>query len=107
MYGPGVPLPKVVYIVVRKHHNTRLFPLEDRMERDSDGTTGNVRPGMVVDRVVTKPGEFDFFLNSHAAIQGTNKPAHYQVLWDEVGVGADVVQLAAFWLCHTFCRCDR
>jgi eukaryotic translation initiation factor 2C len=51
--------------------------------------------------------EFDFYLNSHAGLQGTNKPAKYSVLADEVGFSADSLQLLSHWLCHTFCRCTR
>jgi hypothetical protein len=32
--------------------------------------------------------------------QGTNKPAHYHVLLDEIGFGADGVQLLAYWMCY-------
>jgi len=64
-------------------------------------------PGTVVDRTICSPYEFDFFLNSHAGIQGTNKPAHYHVLVDEIGFGADGLQLLTYWLCFTYCRCTR
>lgn len=43
----------------------------------------------------------------HAGIQGTNKAAKYNVLYDENGFSADSMQLLTYWLCHTFCRCTR
>ena len=36
-----------------------------------------------------------------------NKPAHYHVLVDEIGFGADGMQLLTYWLCYTYCRCTR
>lgn len=48
--------------------------------------------GTVVDSAVTHPTEHDFFLVSHAGIQGTSRPAHYHVLWDDNAVAADELQ---------------
>lgn len=42
-----------------------------------------------------------------AGLQGTNKPAHYSVLLDEIGFGPDGMQLLTFWLCFTYQRCTR
>lgn len=36
-----------------------------------------------MDRDVAHPTEFDFYLQSHAGILGTSRPAHYNVLLDE------------------------
>ena len=43
----------------------------------------------------------------HAGIQGTNKAAHYHVLVDEMGFGADGLQLLTYWLTFTYARCTR
>ena len=43
-----------------------------------------VKPGTVVDRDVTEEGMWDFFLQSHAVIQGTGRPAHCVVLLNEI-----------------------
>lgn len=48
--------------------------------------------GTVVDSVVTHPTEHDFFLVSHAGIQGTSRPTHYHVLWDDNAMAADELQ---------------
>ena len=48
--------------------------------------------GTVVDRVVVHPSEYSFFLNSHAGIQGTSRPAHYHVLLDENRFKPDELQ---------------
>ena len=52
----------------------------------------NVPPGTVVDSGVTHPRQFDFYLVPHAAPQGTARPAHYHVLYDDAGLGADELQ---------------
>ena len=54
--------------------------------------------GTVVDARITHPTENDFFLVSHAGIQGTSRPAHYHVLWDDNQLSAD--QLQAFVYKH-------
>lgn len=95
--------PPITFIVVQKRHNTRLFPTDSSMADRS----GNVLPGTLVDQAIIHPFEFDFFLNSHAGIQGTSKPAHYHVLVDENGFGPDGMQLLTYWLCYLYCRCTR
>uniref|UniRef100_A0A7R9VRT6 Piwi domain-containing protein n=2 Tax=Chlamydomonas euryale TaxID=1486919 RepID=A0A7R9VRT6_9CHLO len=95
--------PAVTFVVVQKRHNTRLLPGRDTPTDRS----GNIPPGTVVDRDICHPLQFDFYLCSHAGIQGTSKPAHYHVLIDEIGFGVDGMQLLTYWLCYTFCRCTR
>lgn len=63
--------------------------------------------GTVVDRGICHPREFDFYLNSHASIQGTSRPTHYRVLWDENKFTADSMQALCYQLCHTYARCTR
>ena len=58
--------PGITFVVVQKHHHTRLF-CEDR--RDASGTDENVPPGTTVDSGITHPYEFDFYLCSHFGIQ--------------------------------------
>ena len=41
--------------------------------------SGNCFAGTVVDRDVTHPTDHDFYLQSHAGILGTSRPAHYSV----------------------------
>jgi len=95
--------PPITFVVVQKRHNTRLFPA-----RDSEGDrSGNCVPGTVVDTGITHPSQFDFFLNSHAGLQGHNKPAHYHVLVDENGFSSDSLQLFTYWQCYLYCRCTR
>ena len=53
----------------------RLFP---QTNRDAD-KSGNCPAGTIVDRDVSHPTEFDFFLQSHGGLLGTSRPAHYSV----------------------------
>ncbi|KAF8039529.1 hypothetical protein BT93_B1907 [Corymbia citriodora subsp. variegata] len=98
-------LPPVTFIVVQKRHHTRLFP--DYNRRDTMDKSGNIQPGTVVDTRICHPTEFDFYLNSHAGIQGTSKPSHYHVLLDENNFSADALQTLTNNLCYTYARCTR
>ncbi|XP_077490208.1 protein argonaute-4-like [Amblyomma americanum] len=96
--------PALTFIVVQKRHHTRFMPANDR---DGVGKCRNVPPGTTVDSVVTHPLDFDFFLCSHFGIQGTSRPAHYYVVWDDSNFTADELQKLSFYLCHTYARCAR
>lgn len=93
--------PKITYIIVTKRHHTKFFP-----GRTND-RSGNIAPGTVVDRDITSAEYYDFYLNSHAGIQGTNKPSKYTVLVDESGMTPDALQAFVFRLAHGFARCNR
>ncbi|KAF2740119.1 stem cell self-renewal protein Piwi, partial [Polyplosphaeria fusca] len=86
---------KVTFVVVGKRHHTRFFP-PSKEESYTTGKTppagkapivnGNVQPGLFVDEVITAPEDYNFFLQSHSAIQGTARSAHYTVLEDKMGL---------------------
>ncbi|CAN6303362.1 unnamed protein product [Urochloa humidicola] len=69
--------------------------------------SGNILPGTVVDQKICHPTEFDFYLCSHAGIQGTSRPTHYHVLYDENHFTADALQSLTNNLCYTYARCTR
>ncbi|KAI5433160.1 protein argonaute 1 [Lathyrus oleraceus] len=98
--------PTVTFVVVQKRHHTRLFASDHRDKRSVD-RSGNILPGTVVDSNICHPTEFDFYLCSHAGIQGTSRPAHYHVLWDENKFSADELQSLSNNLCYTYARCTR
>ncbi|KAF6166948.1 hypothetical protein GIB67_030641 [Kingdonia uniflora] len=98
--------PPVTFVVVQKRHHTRLFA-SNHKDRSSTDKSGNVLPGTVVDSKICHPTEFDFYLCSHAGIQGTSRPAHYHVLWDENNFSADEIQSLTNNLCYTYARCTR
>ncbi|CAI0400263.1 unnamed protein product [Linum tenue] len=98
--------PPVTFVVVQKRHHTRLFA-SNHNDRNSVDRSGNILPGTVVDSKICHPTEFDFYLCSHAGIQGTSRPAHYHVLWDENKFSADALQSLTNNLCYTYARCTR
>ncbi|RIA95038.1 Piwi domain-containing protein [Glomus cerebriforme] len=95
--------PHITFVVVQKRHHTRFFPIDNR---DAD-RTGNCLPGTVVETDITHPFEFDFYLQSHAGLQGTSRPTHYHVLFDENGFNADMLQTLSYNLCYLYARCTR
>ncbi|GER56724.1 argonaute 1 [Striga asiatica] len=98
--------PTVTFVVVQKRHHTRLFA-NNHQDRHAVDRSGNILPGTVVDSKICHPTEFDFYLCSHAGIQGTSRPAHYHVLWDENKFSADALQSLTNNLCYTYARCTR
>ncbi|GLJ44154.1 hypothetical protein SUGI_0921230 [Cryptomeria japonica] len=98
--------PPVTFVVVQKRHHTRLFA-NNHKNRNTIDRSGNILPGTVVDTKICHPNEFDFYLCSHAGIQGTSRPAHYHVLWDENNFTADGMQSLTNNLCYTYARCTR
>jgi hypothetical protein len=89
LYGDASKHPKISIIIVGKRHHTRFYPTN---LNDTDGRTGNPKPGTIVDRGVTGEKLFDFFLLAHQGLQGTSKPAHYVVIKDDNKLGADQLQ---------------
>ncbi|KAL6580019.1 Protein argonaute 10 [Orobanche minor] len=98
--------PMVTFVVVQKHHHTRLFS-KDHLDRNSVDRIGNILPGTVVDSKICHPTEFDFYLCRHAGIQGTSRPAHYHVLWDENKFSVDGLQSLTNNICYTYAKCTR
>ncbi|XP_067937270.1 protein argonaute-2-like [Watersipora subatra] len=96
--------PGITFIVVQKRHHTRLFCAD---KKDLSGKSGNIPAGTTVDVGITHPTEFDFFLCSHTGIQGTSRPSHYHVLWDDNKFLADELQILTYQMCHTYVRCTR
>ncbi|KAF2502248.1 Piwi-domain-containing protein [Lophium mytilinum] len=95
--------PKVTAVIVAKRHHTRFYPTQVM----NKGTGGNCEPGTVIDVGVTDPVYFDFFLQSHDAIQGTAKPSHYFVLKNEIDLTAEQLQEFTYRLCYTYVRATR
>ncbi len=96
--------PGITFIVVQKRHHTRLFCSD---KKEQSGKSGNIPAGTTVDIGITHPTEFDFYLCSHQGIQGTSRPSHYHVLWDDNRFDADELQQLTYQLCHTYVRCTR
>ncbi|GAB6020037.1 argonaute 1 [Chamberlinius hualienensis] len=96
--------PPITFITVQKRHHTRLFPVN---REDARGKSGNVPAGTTVDTDIVHPNDFDFYLCSHQGIQGTSRPAHYYVLYDDSNFDADTIEKLTYHLCHLYARCSR
>nr|AAW25407.1 SJCHGC02502 protein [Schistosoma japonicum] len=91
--------PAITFIVVQKRHRIRFKP--------NDPRSRNVEPGTVVDTNITHPREFDFYICSHEGIQGTSKPSHYHILYDDSNFSSDALQIFSYYLCYAYMRCSR
>ncbi|KAK0725380.1 putative eukaryotic translation initiation factor [Lasiosphaeris hirsuta] len=90
-------IPKITVIIATKRHHIRFFP--ERGDRN-----GNCFPGTLVEREVTHPFQYDFYLCSHSAIQGTARPVHYNVIHDEIKKSPDDLQKMIYQHCYQYCR---
>ena len=88
--------PKLLFVVVSKRINTRLFTAGGR-----EGC-GNPPPGTVVDDKITLPERYDFFLVSQSIREGTVAPTSYNVLEDTSDLPPDKVQQLAFKMTHLY-----
>ena len=104
--------PPITVVAVQKNHNKRFFgEVADNTGSSASASAStklvNVCPGTVVDRDVVHPTQFEFYLNSHAAIQGTCKPTNYRPLYDENGFSSDSLQLMLYYHCYLYQRATR
>ncbi|KAJ4488451.1 Piwi domain-containing protein [Lentinula aciculospora] len=99
-------MPKLTYIIVGKRHHVTFFP--EAGTEANDGR-GNCVAGFVNDTDdFSNPATVDFYLQSHGAIQGTSRSAHYTVMLDEVYNGnLQQIQDLAFTLCHVYAKATR
>jgi eukaryotic translation initiation factor 2C len=106
-------MPHITIIIVGKRHNTRFYPTK---KEDADRSC-NPQNGTVVDRGVTEARNWDFFLQAHTAIQGTARPAHYYIIFDEIFQArkvqlpflnaADALEDLTHNLCYLFGRATK
>lgn len=95
--------PKFTVIVATKHHHIRFFPRSDQRNKGGDQNL-NPKPGLLVESEVTHPFMWDFYLNSHKAIQGTARPVHYYVILDEMNCPANALQRMIYHQCYSYAR---
>ena len=78
------------------------------MNNEEASRNGNTKPGTVVDKGVTDIFRFDYYLQAHSGLQvwaltarcaldlptsqGTVRPTHYSVIYDENKLQADEIQ---------------
>ena len=94
--------PKLTIVCCVRGHHIRFFPTN---QAHSD-LTGNSKAGTIVDQGASSIYNFDFFLQAHAGLQGTARPTHYTVIYDENKFDADTIQkgthdLSYLWACST------
>jgi len=87
-YRKNESMPKITFLVAQKRHHTRFYPLDSK----NADSSGNVPPGFVCETAITHPFEYDFYLQSHAGLQGTSRPCHYYILSDENNLPPDKIQ---------------
>lgn len=105
--------PHMTIVVVGKRHHTRFYPTA---AGDADRSS-NPKNGTVVDRGVTEASNWDFFMQSHTALQGTARPAHYYIVLDEIFTKrkvpppfqnvADVLEDLTHSMCYLFGRATK
>ncbi|KAJ3737315.1 ribonuclease H-like domain-containing protein [Lentinula guzmanii] len=100
------PKPRLTFIVVGKRHHIAFFPTRDSLANDGKG---NCVAGFASDQnYLSHPSTTDFYLQSHAAIQGTSRSGHYTVIHDEIfDSNINKIQELAFSLCHVYAKATR
>ncbi|KAL5017639.1 hypothetical protein ScPMuIL_007228 [Solemya velum] len=88
-------IDKSAVVVVKKRIGARFFNKVGRGPVNSC-------PGTVIDKVVTRPEWYDFYLVSQSVRQGTVTPTHYNVIWDRTGLKPDHMQRLAYKLTHLY-----
>lgn len=84
---------RFAFIIVNKRVNTRFF---------QEYNTTNPPCGTVVDRVVTLPERYDFFLVSQHVRQGTVSPTAYNVIFDTIELPPEKLQILTYKSCHLY-----
>ena len=86
--------PKLVYVVVNKKTNAKLF---------AEGQRGyeNPQPGTLVNSIII-PEDTSFYLVSHAVTQGIASPTLYRVIDNDGSVDIMVVAKLAYKLCYMY-----
>lgn len=91
---------KITVVVASKRHHVRAFPV-DNAGADKNK---NPLPGTLIERDCTTPFEWDFYLYSHIALQGTARPVHYTVIHDESNHLPNVLQNMIYEHCYQYMR---
>lgn len=97
-----IRFPQITVIIATKRHHVRFFPRPN--DKATGDRNGNPLPGTLVERDVTHPKHYDFYLCSHVAIQGTARPVHYQVIRDDAKIPPNDLQKMIYQQCYQYCR---
>lgn len=99
---------RLTYVIVGKRHNTRFYAIDQKDKAPFPLNLGdNVRPGLVVDQVITHPHSLDFYLQSHDPIAGTGRSAHYFTLTNQIGLSTAELQSVTHSFCYAYSRATK
>ncbi|KAL2126476.1 hypothetical protein VTI74DRAFT_842 [Chaetomium olivicolor] len=110
VYPANASQPKISLIVSVKRHQTRFYPTDPNHIHPNSKSP---KAGTIVDRGCTNVRYWDFFLQAHASLQGTARPAHYTVLVDEIfrakfgSKAADVLERLTHDMCYAYGRATK
>jgi eukaryotic translation initiation factor 2C len=93
---------KFTVIIANKRHHIRAFP--NPKDTKAADRFGNPLPGILIERDVTSPHDWDFILYSHIALQGTARPVHYHVILDQIGHRPEQLQNMIYDHCYQYMR---
>ncbi|KAK2754064.1 hypothetical protein FQN54_007233 [Arachnomyces sp. PD_36] len=93
---------KFTVVIASKRHHIRAFPSPS--DKGASDKNGNPLPGVLIERDVTNPHEWDFFLYSHIALQGTSRPVHYNVILDQIGHTPNQLMAMVYEHCYQYMR---
>lgn len=88
---------KFTEVIVQKRVHTRIFDHTQSIDRPS-----NAPPGTIIDNGCVSANSYDFFMVSQNVQQGTATPTHYRVIYDEVSLPQNHMQMLTFKLCHLY-----
>jgi eukaryotic translation initiation factor 2C len=101
---------KLTYIIVQKRHHVRLFPVG----HENQDKSSNCVPGTIIDSEITRPGDFNFVLQSHAGnynfhlgLKGMSRPTFYHLIHDENNFASDDIEQISYNLCFLSERATR
>ncbi|XP_013106819.2 protein piwi [Stomoxys calcitrans] len=83
--------PMFAFVVVTKSLNTRFF-----------ARGRNPPPGTVVDDIITLPERYDFYLVSQSVRQGTVSPTSYNVVYSNIRLSPDQMQMLTYKMTHLY-----
>jgi eukaryotic translation initiation factor 2C len=85
-----------------RHH---ARPIPTSAETASDN--GNTKPGTVIDKGITDPYRYDFYLQAHKGLQGTVRSTHYTVIYDENKLPVDTLQQGTHTASYSYARATK
>ena len=91
---------KITVVIASKRHHIRAFPAD----KNGADKNGNPLPGVVLETGVTSPHNWDFYLYSHIALQGTSRPVHYSVIHDDAGHPPEFLMNMIYEHCYQYMR---